>query len=288
VSPKPNPTLKQIQVARKLRRMREKAKLTLEEAAPILDKTTSALSRLEKAETRVDIHIVKSMMDLYDQYDDKLLEEVKEALKPGWWHAYDIDDRSYISMEDSAARVAGFQTILVPGLLQTENYMRALFDAVKTTRTNEWIDQEVAARLIRQKRLVDQERLLEFVSVIDEAALHRMVGGTQVMHEQLCYMAKRVELANVTLQVIPLNYGSHRGMEGAFSILSFPENDYPDFLYVEYPTGSIHIEKKLQVDAAKLVFDQLRSQALGTEESIMLIGEMTENLLVDRGNTNVS
>jgi len=273
-----SPTFRRRKLARRLRQMRESAGLTLDEAAPKLDKTKSALSRLETAMSRADVHIVRSMMDLYDHYDPDLVQLAREAHRPGWWKKFGIEDRGFIDMETEAASALNLSLITIPGLLQTESYMRALFASGKMRRTEERLRNDVAGRLHRQARLTDEEFPLELTAIIDEAALHRKVGGAKVMAEQLRHLIGRAGLRGVSIQVLPNEVGVHAGMDGAFTILEFPNDDDPAVLYVEYPTGSLHAEKPEEVAEAKLVFDRLRSEALSPQDSMACIERVVGGL----------
>jgi hypothetical protein len=273
-----SPTFRRRKLARRLRQMREAAGLTLDEAAPKLDKTKSALSRLETAMSRADVHIVRSMMDLYDHYDPDLLDLARESRRPGWWKKYGIEDRGFMDMETEAAIALDFSLINIPGLLQTENYMRALFASGKVRRTPERLRNDVAGRLHRQQRLIDEEFPLELTAILDEAALHRKVGGAEVMTEQLRHLIDWATHRGVSIQILPNEVGVHAGMDGAFTILEFPGDDDPAVLYVEYPTGSLHAEKPEEVAEAKLVFDRLRSEALNPQDSMAFIERVVDGL----------
>jgi transcriptional regulator with XRE-family HTH domain len=272
-----SPTFRRRKLARRLRQMREAAGLTLDEAAPKLDKTKSALSRLETAMSRADVHIVRSMMDLYDHYDPDLLQLARESRRPGWWKKFGIEDRGLIDMETEAAIELEFTLVNIPGLLQTEDYMRALFASGKLQRTRERLENDVALRLQRQKRLTDEEFPLQLVAIIDEAALHRKVGNAEVMQAQIRHLVARAGLPAVTVQVLPNEAGAHTGMDGAFMILNFPEDD-PSALYIEYPTGSLHVENPEEVDEARLVFDRLRSDALSPMDSMAFLERAADRL----------
>jgi hypothetical protein len=130
--------------------------MTLAEAAPKLHKTRSALGRIEKGETIADIHLVRSMMDLYDQFDPEMEAMVQDAMVPGWWVPYGIKDQGYIGLETEATLAVTSQLVYVPGLLQTEDYMRALFKMGRVKRTRKVFENQVKARLIRQNRLTDE------------------------------------------------------------------------------------------------------------------------------------
>lgn len=270
-----SPMFRRRKLARRLRELRECAGMTLEEAARRLDKTRSALGRVETGQTRADVHLVRSMMDLYDQFDGSLIDLSREAARRGWWTRYNIEDRGYIGMETEASTVREVALVTVPGLLQTEDYMRALFLAGQLPRTR--IANEIAARLYRQQRLTDDEFPLELTTIIDEAALRKKVGGVGVMRAQLRYLADRARLPTVTVQVLPDDVGAHSHMDGAYLVLAFPEGD-PSLLYVAYPTGAVHVEKPQEVALAKLMFEQLRSEALSPKESVAFIERLADDL----------
>jgi transcriptional regulator with XRE-family HTH domain len=257
-------------VGRRLRTLREQAGLTLDEAAPKLDKTRTALHRVETGETRADVHLVRSMMDVYDQYDPDLIDLTRKALKAGWWVSFGVEDMGYTDLETEAIQVREFGGLNIPGLLQTESYMRALF-RTGVRRTKKEIESQVAVRRIRQKRLTSTDNELELVTIVDEAALRRDVGGREVMCEQLQHLIQVSDLSTVTLQVLPLGHGPHDAMTGAFILLDFPEPTDPEMLYVEHVTGSLHIEDEDNVRKGKLLFDRLRSDAPSPADSISLI-----------------
>jgi transcriptional regulator with XRE-family HTH domain len=273
-----SPTFRRRRLARRLRQMRENAGLTLEDAARRLDKTRSALGRIEAGLTKADVHLIRSMMDFYDQYDPDLIDLVREANRPGWWTKYNINDRGYISTETEASAVLEFSLVNIPGLLQTEGYMRALFATREARRSRERTANDVAARLHRQRRLTDDEFPLTLVAIIDEAALRRNVGGAEVMREQLRHLVGASELSTVSLQVLPSGAGAHLGMDGAFIILTFPDGEDPPVLYVEYILGSLQIEGPEEVAEARLVFDNLRSAALSPSDSVAFIERVADEL----------
>jgi transcriptional regulator with XRE-family HTH domain len=258
--------------------MREQAHLTLEDAASRLEKTRSSLHRIEQGQTKADIHLVKSMMDLYDHYDPDLFDLVRKAALPGWWQAYGLAAHGYVDAESEASRVLEFQLVNVPGLLQIEPYMRAQFDAWYQPRSHDGLANAVAARLVRRERLSDEENPLHLHAVIDESALRRPVGGREVMCEQLRHLVAMAATPTVLLQVLPLTLGSHTAMNGAFNVLAFPDPAEPDMLYVEYPTGALHIDDQEEVREAKVIFEHLVASALPPAESVGLIERVIEEL----------
>ncbi|RZS34259.1 helix-turn-helix protein [Herbihabitans rhizosphaerae] len=274
----PSPTFRRRRLAKKLKAIRKSTGMTLAEAALALYKQPSALSRIEKGRAKADVHLVRSMMDLYDVRDDELIELALQAAKPGWWVRYGIRDRGYIGLETEATEVLSSQLVYIPGLLQTEAYMRALFASGKVKRTKKQLDNDVAARLYRQRRITDEDSALRLHAIIDESALRKLVGGRKIMRDQLDHVVMMAEVDNVTVQVLPDALGAHDGMDGAFTILRFAEEQDSDFMYVEYTTGSIHVEKDDEVAEGKLVFDGLCEQALSPKDSVALIERVAAQL----------
>ncbi|WP_312872919.1 helix-turn-helix domain-containing protein [Kibdelosporangium persicum] len=271
------PTFLRRKLGAKLRRMREQAGLSLDEAASRLDKTRSALHRVETGETRVDVHLARSIMDVYDIFDTTLLDEVRQAFKPPWHWAYGIKRRGYVDAETEAARVHEYVVLDMPGLLQTKAYMRALF-AGGIPRSEQVIDRDITVRTIRQYRLTDPDRPLELVVVVHEAALHRELGGREVMRAQLWHLIEMSQLTTVTLQVLPLSQGAHLVPNAPFFVLSFADEEDPELLHVEHPGGSIQTEEPAEVQAAKLAFEQAQSVALSPADSIALLERLAVEL----------
>ncbi|HEV2784611.1 MAG TPA: helix-turn-helix transcriptional regulator [Actinophytocola sp.] len=265
-------------VGNRLRTMREAAGLSLEEAAPRLDLTRSSLHRVETGATRATVHLIRSMMDLYDCYTPELLDQAREALKPTWYPQQRKGSLGYVGLEDSAATVREFCGLSLPGLLQTEPYIRALFDRDLTPRTAERLEEDVAVRIFRQRRLTDEEEPLEFIGIVDEAALHRELGGAEVMRDQLKHMVAAASLPTVTLQVLRLCDGAHNAMNGSFTLLDFPDEHVRSILFVDYMCGSLHIEDADQIRAANRIFEGLRDQALSPTDSVDFIGRVLTEL----------
>jgi transcriptional regulator with XRE-family HTH domain len=262
-------------LARQLKLLREQSGLTLEQAAPKLDFSVSKLSRVENAQVVIDVHWVKSMLDIYDVGGarwNELLDLAREAQQPGWWRAYGLGKHTwYIGYETEASRVQVFTLGYVPGLLQTADYARALMQAVPVPRTEEQLENEVAARLYRQQRLTSVDRPLELVTVVDESALYRPVGGPEVLRRQLEQIAVLAALDTVTLRVLPSAVGAHAGLASSFTILSFGKLGEPDMAHVEHTIGALILDKADDVARAKVAFERVLSDALDPAESLALI-----------------
>lgn len=274
----PTPPFLRRRLGRRLKALRESAGLNLEDAARRLDKARSSLHRIETGETRADVHLIRSMMDLYDRYEEDLLDQAREALKPQWFRAFGVEDLGYLDVETHACRVREFGGLNLPGLVQTEAYVRSLLAHSRRKRTKQQLDNDIAVRLIRQKRLTSEDDPLELVAIVDEAALRREVGGREIMREQLRHLVETTALPTVTLQVLPLRDGAHSAMDGAFTLLDFPDAADAELLYVDYTVGALHIEDADKVREAKLILDQLRTEALSPADSTGLIEQVAGEL----------
>lgn len=261
-------------LGQRLRRMREAAGFTIHAAAARLDKARTSLVRIEKGEYLADVHLVRSMMDLYDHFEDGLLDATRDALKPSWHLAYGVKDLGYLDAETEARRVCDYPGLHLPGLLHTEPYLRALNERARQRRTPEQINNHVKVQRIRKDRLKDEENPLELVTVIDEAALRREIGGSVVMRQQLRHLIDMAELPTVSLQVLHMNEIPPDALSGAFALLNFEDSAESDLLYYEYLTGAQHIDDKSEVSEARLVFETLREEALSPADSVALIEQL--------------
>ncbi|GDY31302.1 helix-turn-helix domain-containing protein [Gandjariella thermophila] len=273
-----SPIVPRLRLARELKRLREIARLSLDHAAKELDVSTATLSRIENGKQGVNVHLVRSMLDLYNGSDcwNELLDLARQARRKGWWQEYGISDYGYVALETDAAVVRDFQLTLVPGLLQTSAYARAVFEAEGDVPSRD-IGRHVDVRMLRQGRLhADEPLVLE--AVVHEHALRSLVGGAVAMREQLLNISELAALPNVTLHVLPAAAGAHVSMQGAFTVLSFPRDVLPDRLYIAHSTGALHIEKVDQVRAARLKFDRLRGCALDPDASIRFVRQVAGEL----------
>ena len=272
-----NGTVRQRILGRRLRRLRENAGHTLEAAAAALEISASRLARIETAQQGVDVHVVKSMLDLYDIGGDRwtqTLQLVREARQKAWWRRYGLGDTSYVVFEADAALVQEYATGFVPGLLQLPDYARALFDASAVVRTHEQREAEVELRLIRQRRLTDPDNLLELNAIVDEAVLRNPVGGVEVLRAQLAHLIEAAQLPSVTFQVLPARPGAHASLASGFYVLSFGDLGEPDMAYVEHALGATHLEGEQDVGLARIQFDQLRTLALRPVDSLALLRDI--------------
>jgi transcriptional regulator with XRE-family HTH domain len=265
-------------LARELRGLREERGLTLEAAAERLDCAPSTLSRCESGNQLISVHLVKSMLDLYEAGDrwDELITLARAIRQRGWWQGYGLGSNSYVGLETEATRVRDFTTTYVPGLLQTADYARAMFVAGLVWDSGAALENAVAVRTIRQERLADRDEPLHLDAVVEETALHRPVGSARVLRGQLAHLLEAVERSTVVLQVLPTAAAVHPPMASAFTVLSFEDLGAPDIAYVEHALGAVVLDKESDVARASMFFDRLRAEALGVADSAALIRDVLD------------
>jgi transcriptional regulator with XRE-family HTH domain len=280
-----SPTVRRRRLGMELRRLREASGLMIEDVAKHLECSMSRVSRIETGKSVARIRDVRDMLDLYAVGDvdqrEQLLTLAKEAQQRGWWTEYEavlsagLD--TYVGLEASAASIRSFQTHLVPGLLQTEEYARAVIRAGRPTESAENVDRMIALRSRRQAMLANSD-YLEMWAVLDEAVLRRPIGGTAVMRAQLTRLLEAGELPSVTIQVLPFARGAHAGVDGAFTIIGFPDPTDLDVVYVDCPAGNIFLEKEKDVRRHTTWFDHLRAAALPPDESAEFVAAAADEL----------
>ncbi|NEB32307.1 helix-turn-helix domain-containing protein [Streptomyces sp. SID14446] len=280
VPPSPSTVLGR-QLGDELRKLREAAGLTTAQAADALDCTKGKISRIENGRVAVRLPDLTAMLHAYQAQDavlsDRLTTLARKAnrrRREGWWHQYGsvLGDtyRDYIEMESICDTIKTFQALLIPGLLQTPEYGRAVTVASRSWETAEQIDQFVQVRIARQERLTGEDPL-ELWAVLAEGVLRQQVGGPAVMNDQLEHLASIAELPNVTVQVLPFARGAHSSMVGPYLLLSFPRVSALDLVLTENPTGNIWMEQASEVAHYRRLFDDARTSALAPTESLGLI-----------------
>ena len=273
-----SPTFVRFQLGAQLRRLRDEAKVPTERAAGIIEVSASTLRRIESGRVGIKGPALTALLNEYGVSDaelrETLLSMAREGKQRGWWAKFgDLPQayRQYIGLESAADQMQNFETIVVPGLLQTEAYARAMTCSDAFKPTPEWIEQRVTVRMERRK-LIRQGRL-KLIAVMDEAVLHRQIGGVEVMRDQLTALLDAADQWNVTLQVIPFREGAYASMLSSFAILSFP--DHPGVVYIEGLTGDLYAEGA-DVDRCRTVFNDLRSSALSPSDSVTVIRQIRD------------
>ena len=271
-----SPTVRRRRLALELRRLREAAKLTCEEVAERLECSASKISRVETGRVSVSPRDVRDMLEIYgvpDLQRDALVQLARESRQKGWWHAYGDSVQphfaTYLGLESAASEIRIYEVNLIPGLLQTEEYARAVIAAGMVNSPRADIERQVALRMERQRLTITSPP--KVWAVLDEAALRRQVGGPEVMRMQLEYLRELGGLRNVSLQVIPFGGGAHPAMGRPFIILVFGEEADPDVVYLEDLTSALWVENVEEVDRYNVFFNHLQATALSFDNSAALM-----------------
>jgi transcriptional regulator with XRE-family HTH domain len=261
------PTVQRLVLGSQLHRLRESRGITAEQAAEAIRGSHSKISRMEHGRVGFKDRDVADLLTLYGvtgaEERAELLNLAREANTPGWWHAYsDILPswaQPYVGLEAAASVIRTYQNQLVPGLLQTEGYARALIRQGSAT-TEEQIARRGELRASRQEILRRPDAPQLWV-VVDEGALRRPVGSREVLREQLGHLIEVAGHPAVTLQILPFSVGAHSAMGGPFTILRFAEPDLADVVYIEQLTSALYLDKPAEVDSYLEVLDRLCLQA---------------------------
>lgn len=276
-----SPTVLRMLLARQLQALREKAGMTYEQAAEAIYSSPWTIRRMERAEGGLKPLTVKSLLQAYGITDpgeiDAFLGLARDASKPGWWHSY--DDvlpswfRTALGLEESASLIRAYEPQVVPGLLQTEGYIRAITAASFPSATKEFTERAIALRLARQRVLSRPEPPGYWV-VLDETVLRRPVGGPEVMREQIEHLIEAAQRPKVTVQVIPFAAGWHPALYGMFWIYRFPDDQLPDIVYSEALTGAYYLSKPEESARYTEALDQMCAQAASPEQTVSILRDI--------------
>ncbi len=268
-----------------LHEMREEAQVSKEMVSSRTGINVTTLYRIETAQARPQRRTLMTMLDLYEVDDESrndVLQLLQEAQKPGMSRPFEqaVSEvyAAYINFETEALSARLFQTSFIPGLLQTERYAWAVLDTAMPKVESSVIEQRLRARVERAKILTRADDPLELWVVLDEAAVRRVVGGPDVMREQLSRLTDECDKRNVILQVLPFDAGAHPAMVGSFVILDFQTPADPELVYVEGIAGDDIVEGHNEIRRFGVMFDQLRAMALSPRDSAALIADAAYRL----------
>jgi transcriptional regulator with XRE-family HTH domain len=274
-----SPTFVRFQLGAQLKRVREEAGATTEHAAEIIEVSPSTMRRIEQGRVGIKGPALNALLNDYGVTDAELRETLltmaRTGKQRGWWAKYgDLPPtyRQYIGLESAAEEIQNFETIVVPGLLQTEEYARAVVSGEATQPAPEAVEERVAVRMQRQKLIT--EGSLRMVAVLDEAVLHRQIGGPEVMRQQLTALLNAGKLWNMTIQVIPFREGAYASMLSSFAILTFSEG--PGVVYIEGLTGDLYAEGE-DVRRCTVVFNSLRASASSATDSAAMMKKIRDS-----------
>jgi transcriptional regulator with XRE-family HTH domain len=268
-------------LARALRHLREEAGLTIEDVAEKLEMSASTVSRIETAQVGVRPRDLRFLLDMYEVSEterDQLLQIARERRQQRWWREYaDLPNIHFAGLEEDASTIWQYSAQLVPGLLQTEAYARAVLGAIRLGAKPGDIERRLELRVHRQALLANEDAP-EYWAVLDESVVRRQVGQRRVMTEQLDHLVEAAKLPNVTLQLLPFASGEHAGMDGEFTVFHYRDAADPDVVYIENTGADMYLE---QVDVTRRynsMFDHLRAAALNPSDSIRTLGDIQSEL----------
>jgi len=262
------PTVQRIALGVVLRRLREASGLTTGQAGEVIRATHSKISRLERGRSTPRQRDVADLLSLYGVTDEaereKILVLARQSRAPGWWQRYsDILPKwleLYIGLEKAASVIRAYEVQFIHGLMQTEDYARAVIVIGNADAKAEEIDRRISLRMRRQQ-LLTQPDAPGLWAVLDEATLRRSPAGPAVMRAQLAHLLELTDLPNVTLQIVPFDAGPHAAAGGPFTILRFPEPDLPDVVYLEQLHSALYVDEPDEVAKYLTVMDLLCVQA---------------------------
>ena len=270
------PTVRSRRLAAILREKRLGSGLTATEAAHRADLSPATVYRAEEPACRLSPNNVKALLAVYGVTGQDEIRRIvalaREAATNGWWQAWDLSEHyaAFVALEAGAAEKIVWEPSLVPGLLQTAAYARAVIAAGPEYLPRGRLDKLVRVRAERQKALY-REDPLRLSAVIDEAVLHRPVGTPAVMREQLAHLREAAQMPNVTVRVLPSSAGAHPAMTGPFQILRYPDVADHDVLYTESLAGPVWAEEPHDLERAHRAFSRLSALALTPGDSLSLI-----------------
>jgi DNA-binding XRE family transcriptional regulator len=278
------PTVRRMVVGAHLRQLRIDMGLSREQAAEAIRASEWKIHRLENGQVSFKERDIAELLRLYGVVDPvevgELLALAREANAPGWWQHYgDVLPqwfRTYVDLESAATLIRTYEGQFVPGLLQTDDYMRAVIHDA-SLESSEEVGRRVRLRLARQT-LLTRDHPPRLWAVVDEAALRRPVGGREVMRGQLERLLDATKLPNVTLQILPFAAGAHSAMVGAFSILRFADRELPDLVYLEHLTNAVYLDRRAEVERYLDVMELLCLQSEPPARTVELLERILREL----------
>ncbi|WP_460773294.1 helix-turn-helix domain-containing protein [Nocardiopsis nanhaiensis] len=278
-----SPTLRRRRLSAELKRARTEANLTTTQVVKSLKWATGKLSKIETAETQtIKADDLDRMLDLYQVTDADKREALhalaRDARVRGWWSKYKevFGPQSLPDFEAEASAIRTFEGLVVPGLLQTPDYARALFEGGRYTSA-EASERRVNARMGRRD-ILTQFKPASLRVTLDEAALRRVIGSSEVMAEQLRHLLHMAKLPNIDLQVVPFDAGAHAAFVAPFSILDFPDPLDAPIVFVDTASGGLFLEESDEVEAHSVTFGDVQGSAMSAAQSARVITEVLEAL----------
>lgn len=275
MSARPRPTIRLRRLAGTLCRLRAERELSRDYVSEKTGINPATLYRIETARARPQVRTLDALLAVYEVTDDQhaaLMKLLRDAAFPGLLQPYtdDLPEEygTYIEFEQEARSVWNYQSLYVPGLLQTEEYARAVIPGGMPSLTRAEVDRRVQARIERQAVLQGDDPL-RLWAICDEAALHRAVGGPMVMRDQLLHLINAMEPPHVTFQVVDFAAGAHPGMHGSFVVMNFADD--PQVVYIDSMAGDRFLEEDAELRRYTGFYEHLRALALNPDATRRLL-----------------
>jgi transcriptional regulator with XRE-family HTH domain len=276
-----SPTVLRMILGRQLQTLREKAGLSYQQAAEVIYSSEWTVRRMERAEGGLKPLTVKALLIAYGVTDvreiDTFLALARDASRPGWWHSYSdvLPDwfKVAVGLEESASLIRAYQPQVVPGLLQTEKYVRAITAASFPSDKEQDSERKVALRLARQD-LLNRQSPPEYLVVIEETVLRRPIGGADVMRGQIGHLIEMAGRPSVSIQVLPFSAGWHPAMYGMFNIYRFPDDAMPEVVYSEGLTSAYYLNKPDETAKYTEALDRMTAQAATPDQTIIILRQI--------------
>jgi transcriptional regulator with XRE-family HTH domain len=267
------PTARRMVLGAHLRRLRESNGISRADAGYQIRSSESKISRLELGRVGFKERDVTDLLTMYGVSDEderqNFLGMVKDSNLPGWWQSYgDVMPRwldNLVGLEEAASRIQTYELQFVPGLMQTEEYARAVVSHGMPDSLNDELEQRVAFRMRRQKILL-RPNAPRLWAVIDESVLRRPIGGTAVLRVQVDKLLELTAMSNISLQVVPLEMSGYAA-EGAFTLLRFTEAELPNLAYIEHLSGALYLERLDEVEPYSRALDRLAVDAMTPDQT---------------------
>jgi transcriptional regulator with XRE-family HTH domain len=278
------PTARRMILGSQLRRLREEAGITRQQAGYNIRGSESKISRLELGRVGFKERDVTDLLTMYGVEESTerqtFLDMVKQSNEPGWWRRFGETMPNWftdlVGLEEAAARIQIWEPLYVSGLLQIEGYARAIFSHGRPEMADDRVDQLVALRMRRQKMFSRPDAPRVWM-VLDESVLHRPIGGFKVLKRQIEYLLEMSALPHVSVQVLPFSR-SGLSAEHAFSLLRFGEPELPNIAYVEYLTGAHYIEKREEIEKYSRALDMLAVDAETPDRSRSMLAKRRQEI----------
>ena len=285
VQPGSGPTVLRILLGSQLRRLRERRGITREDAGYAIRASGSKISRMELGRVSFKERDVTDLLTLYGVNDPgeraALVDLARQANSPGWWHKYGdvLPDwfQVFVGLEEAASLIRSYEIQFVPGLLQTEDYARAVVQHGQRAADPAEVEHRVSLRKDRQQ-VLSKPNPPRLWAVVDEAVLRRPIGGAGVMESQLERLIEAAKEPNITLQVVPFGFGGPVAEAGSFIILRFPEHDLPDVVYLEQLTSALYLDKREDSERYSEVMERLSVESEPPEKTADILNRILEEV----------